>query len=71
MRTGAVGRRHAGVGLTGAVLLFVSASASPYGIDEVNPVAVFGLVGWLLWLAWIVIFSVGLLRAADRDSVRS
>jgi hypothetical protein len=70
VRTGAVGRRHAGVGLTGAVLLFVSASASPYGIDEVNPVALLGLIGWLLWLAWIVIFSVGLLRGPGR-AVRS
>jgi hypothetical protein len=71
VRTAAVGRRHAGVGLTGAALLFVSASASPYGINEVNPVALLGLIGWLLWLAWIVIFSVGLLRGAGRHSVRS
>ena len=61
-RTGVISRRNAGIGLTGAALLFASATASPYGIDDVNPLALLGLAGWLLWLVWIVLFSVVLIR---------
>lgn len=66
-QAGIISRWHAGVGLTGAALLFASATASPYGIDEPNPLALLGLAGWLLWLAWIVTFSVTLIRGATPE----
>lgn len=65
---GVISRWHAVVGLAGAALLFASATASPYGIEDVNPLALLGLVGWLLWLVWIVVFSWLLLRGPRDES---
>ncbi|MCM0639382.1 hypothetical protein [Cellulomonas wangsupingiae] len=57
-----VPRWHAGVGLTGAVLLLASATLAPYGVGGAQPLALAGLVGWLLWLVWIAVAGVRLLR---------
>ena len=61
-----VGRRLTAVGLAGAGLLLVCATASPWGVGGVNPLAVLGLVGWLLWLVWIAGCGAALLRGTRR-----
>ena len=61
-RAGAIARWHAATGFLAAALLFVSATASPYGVGDVNPLAVLGLAGWILWLVWIVAYSIVLMR---------
>lgn len=61
-------RAHAALGLTGAVLLLVSATAAPYGVGGAQPLALVGLVGWLLWLVWIAVAGVRLLRTGARDA---
>jgi hypothetical protein len=66
LRASVVGRWHAGVGLLAALLLFASATTGPYGVGDVNPLALAGLVGWLLWLGWILALSVVLLRTGPR-----
>lgn len=66
LRAGVIQRWHGNAGLVGAVLLFGSASTSPYGSEGANPLSLAGLVGWLLWLVWIVAWSITLLR--DRKS---
>ncbi|MEU4622063.1 hypothetical protein AB0G04_19120 [Actinoplanes sp. NPDC023801] len=48
--TGVTRRWHAVTGLLAALLLFSAATTSPYGVGDVNPLALAGLVGWLLWL---------------------
>ena len=63
-RAGAIARWHAATGFLAAALLFGTATASPYGVDDVNPLAVFGLAGWILWLVWIVAYSRVLMRSA-------
>lgn len=62
LRTGATARWHAGTGFLAAALLFVTATTSPYGVGDVNPLAVLGLVGWILWLVWILAYSLLLMR---------
>ncbi|WP_326692453.1 hypothetical protein OIE63_38550 [Streptomyces sp. NBC_01795] len=52
---------HAGVGYVSAALLFLSASASPYGADGTHRLAPAGLIGWLGWATWLVTWSVVLL----------
>lgn len=52
---------HAVLGYASAALLFVSASASPYTVDGTNRTAPAGLIGWLGWATWIVVYSVALL----------
>ena len=64
-RADMIGRWHAFGGLTGAGLLFASATASPYGSEGANPLAALGLAGWLLWLAWIVAYGVVLIRGIE------
>jgi len=67
-----IGGRRAGllagwqhkVGLTAAALLAVAALTTPVTIDG-HPVALVGLVGFLLWLVWIGSVSVALLRPSD------
>ena len=61
-RAGVIARWHAGVGLLAAALLFVTATTSPYGVGDVNPLALLGLAGWLLWLVWIVAYGIVLIR---------
>lgn len=68
IRTGAIARWHAGIGLLAATLLFVTATTSPYGVGGVNPLALLGLVGWLLWLVWIVAYSIILIRDTPTPS---
>ncbi|MDG4784569.1 hypothetical protein O7626_01230 [Micromonospora sp. WMMD1102] len=68
-RAGLVRRWHAAVGLSGAALLFLSATTSPYGVDGGNPFSLAGLLGWLLWLVWIVAYSLRLIRDVDRPTV--
>ncbi|MBO0924271.1 hypothetical protein J1G44_07210 [Cellulomonas sp. zg-ZUI199] len=66
-------RAHAALGLTGAALLLASATAAPYGVGGAQPLALAGLAGWVLWLGWIAVAGVRLLRtgahrAADRSA---
>jgi hypothetical protein len=59
-------RWHVGVGLVGAVLLFASATGSPFG----TALALSGLIGWLLWLVWIGAHAVTLIRTRpERDAL--
>ncbi|GIF43512.1 hypothetical protein [Actinoplanes xinjiangensis] len=62
VRAAAVARWHAAIGFLAAALLFATATTSPYGIGDVNPLALAGLAGWLLWLLWILVFSARLIR---------
>ncbi|RKN39635.1 hypothetical protein [Micromonospora endolithica] len=71
IRAGVIVRWHAGTGFLAAALLFLAATTSPYGIEDVNPVALFGLVGWLLWLVWITAYSVILIRGRPGKAVLS
>ncbi|GIE93028.1 hypothetical protein [Paractinoplanes rishiriensis] len=47
------------LGLTAAALLFTSATITPLAGDGV---AMLGLVGWLLWVAWLVAYGWRLLQ---------
>ncbi|GIJ20811.1 hypothetical protein [Micromonospora lutea] len=62
IRNKVIARWHAITGFLAATLLFLTATTSPYGVGDVNPLALLGLVGWLLWLVWIVAYSVTLIR---------
>lgn len=53
---------HLWLGLASAVLLFLSASVSPYNVHGSNRTSILGLIGWLGWAAWIVVYSLTLLR---------
>ena len=52
---------HAAIGFVSALLLFISASATPYRIRRPVSSGLIGLVGWLGWITWTVICSVLLL----------
>lgn len=60
LRGRTIPRWHAAIGLTGAAALLASATASP--LATVNPLSLPGLVGWLLWVVWIAVYSVAMLR---------
>jgi hypothetical protein len=49
------------VGLLGAVLLGIAGAATPAIIDG-SPVMVLGLIGFLTWLAFVVVTAISLLR---------
>lgn len=71
-----VGGRRAGLlrawqrtlGLVAASLLVVAGVTTPVSLDG-HPIGMLGLVGFLLWIAFIVSVSVRLLRGSDRDVV--
>lgn len=70
---GSVGGHRAGLlagwqrtlGLVAASALFTSAALTPITLDG-HPLGVVGLVGFVLWLAWIGSVSASLLRGVDR-----
>ncbi|MFI6294799.1 hypothetical protein ACIBEJ_24635 [Nonomuraea sp. NPDC050790] len=59
---GAIPRWHAWMGYLAAALQFGSATLSPLVIDDPQRVGLLGLVGWLLWAAWLVVYGVVLIR---------
>jgi len=63
--SGVIGRIHAGIGFTGAVLLAVSACLTPAVVGGNSAVGLFGLTGWLLWVGWLVVYGVRLLPRTD------
>jgi hypothetical protein len=60
--TGLIPAWQAWLGYSSAVLLFTSASASPYNDDGTNRIARVGLVGWFGWITWIVACGITLIR---------
>lgn len=53
---------HAAVGLTGAALLFTSATLAARVVAHGGPLGLLGLAGWLLWVVWLVAYGVVLIR---------
>ncbi|MFI6165647.1 hypothetical protein ACIBCN_02565 [Nocardia sp. NPDC051052] len=62
LRTGLIRRWHAILGLTAATGQFVSATLTPLIIDHPNPLALLGLVTWLMWAAWLGAYGIILFR---------
>ena len=63
IRARLIRRWHAVVGFVAAVVLALSSLTTPFHEDS-EPLASFGLVGFLLWLVWITTYSLVLLRRA-------
>ena len=61
LRAGLIRRWHAGVGLTAALVLQASSLTTPWH-EESEALASFGLLGFVLWLVWVVTYSLVLLR---------
>lgn len=55
---------HATLGFVAATLLFSSATLTPLVMDRGGALALLGLAGWLIWVAWIVIYGLALIRPA-------
>ncbi|XVS63485.1 hypothetical protein ACQPYE_35315 [Actinosynnema sp. CA-299493] len=53
---------HARLGLLSAALLFTSATLAPLVVARPGPLVFPGLAGWLLWVVWVVAYSVALIR---------
>ncbi len=53
---------HAAIGLTGAALLFTSATIAARVVAHAGPLGLLGLAGWLLWVVWLVAYGVALIR---------
>lgn len=62
LRAGLVRPWHGALGLLSAALLFSSASLTPVVMAHGGPFALLGLVGWLMWVGWIVIYGIKLIR---------
>ena len=62
-----IGSFHAGIGFTGAGLQIVSACLTPVVMGGNSAAGLFGLTGWLLWVGWLIVYGVRLLRS-DRES---
>ncbi|MFI5775758.1 hypothetical protein [Nocardia sp. NPDC051570] len=60
--TGFIARWHGGLGLVAAALLFVSACAAPFMLTGAKPFALCGGVGWSMWVGWIAVYGVALIR---------
>ncbi|CAM3631769.1 hypothetical protein [Isoptericola cucumis] len=58
---GVIGRFHARIGLTGAVLQIVSACLTPVVMGGNGAAGLVGLSGWLLWVGWLVVYGIRLL----------
>ncbi|GAB2983325.1 hypothetical protein [Saccharothrix stipae] len=61
-----IARWHATLGHLAATLLFTSATLTPLITAEPGPLALLGLGGWLLWVAWIVLYATTLIRRPHR-----
>ncbi len=61
LRAGLIRRWHAGVGLTAATVLQISSMTTPFHEDS-EPLAMIGLLGFVLWLVWVTTYSLVLLR---------
>ncbi|MEU4441724.1 hypothetical protein AB0K14_29340 [Actinosynnema sp. NPDC050801] len=55
-------RWHATLGHLAATLLFTSATLTPLITAAPGPLGLLGLGGWLLWVAWIVVYATTLIR---------
>ena len=61
LRAGFIRRWHAVLGFAAAGVLAASSFTTPWHTD-VEPLAMFGLVGFLMWLVWIATYALALLR---------
>ena len=64
--SGVIGSLHAGIGFTGAVLQIVSACLTPLVMGGNSSAGLFGLTGWLLWVGWLIVYGIRLLRREHR-----
>ncbi len=68
LRSGLIRRWHAVVGLTAATVLQISSLTTPFHEDS-EPLAMFGLLGFVLWLVWVTTYSLVLLRPTTTEPV--
>ncbi len=66
LHAGVIQRWHAAVGLVAAAAQFTSASLAPLVVEHGGALGLPGLVGWLLWVGWLVVYGVTLWRQPER-----
>jgi hypothetical protein len=61
LTAGLIRRWHASLGFAGAALQFTSATLTPL-VMEHGALGLIGLAGWLLWVGWLVVYGITLIR---------
>lgn len=51
------------LGAVAGLLLFTSATLTPWAVRFGAPLSLIGLIGWVLWVVWLVIYAVYLIRS--------
>ena len=68
LRAGLIRRWHGALGLTAAGVLALSSFTTPFHAD-VEPLAMIGLAGFVMWLVWITTYALVLLRGDRTPAV--
>ncbi|CAM3238178.1 hypothetical protein [Stackebrandtia soli] len=55
------------LGYVAAALQFASATLTPWVVEYGGVFGLIGLSGWLIWVAWLILYGVALLRAAPEQ----
>lgn len=67
LRTGLVRQWHGTLGLVGAGAMTVAAMTSPWAAHG-GPLSMVGFAGFVIWLVWIIVYGVRLVRTDERPA---